>query len=255
MRIFKAYKLLAVLLLCGIISSCEYVDQGKSKINTEINTATETEITDIEQEQEQQEETIIKETTMLNPISEYQNYFFTKDGKLHGLKPDGQTEEIKVTETKDGEDVEIKLSDFFTKSGTLYFTVQESETTGEGEDQKTTTTEIFFKQFEGVVHKVEVLPTKPAVSRVQEDNGEFTIKNFTWNGKICSDVQNVAASSGIERFYLVDSFSYFAGFGLFFYVADGRYNDQHMIRDKGLYYWPVNRQSLHRVGMSEGVIW
>ena len=83
---------------------------------------------------------------------------------------------------------------------------------------------------------------------------EFIIENFDYEGTSCSDVKNIVIESGVERFFMVDGFSHFPGIGLFFNVSDGRYNETKMVRDKALYFWPVDKPSINIV-LDPGELW
>lgn len=188
---------------------------------------------------------------MLKPIPKHQNYFLSKEKKLFGLSENGVIPIILEDDKNSGE---IPLKDFFSKSGALYIHIQVITPSANTEEQPITT-DLYFKQnADGVISSIQDLPTRPTISRVQCDNGEFTIKNFTWNEKLCSDVVNVAVSSGIDRFFMCDGYAYFPGFGMYLNVSDGRYNDTHMVRDKGLYYWKVNQMVPERI-TEPGEIW
>jgi len=186
---------------------------------------------------------------MLKPIPTFQNYFIDSNKNLFGLSENGLTK----IELKKDDDTEIKPMDFFSKSGDLFLSVDESETI----DGEMIESIGYYKQSGGVVTSIQQLPTKPAISRSQLLNSEFSIENFDYQGKMCSDVKNLVEStpSGIERFFMVNGFAYFPEKGLFFNVADGRYNEIHRVREKGLYYWPSNRSAVDMVHAEDGEIW
>lgn len=204
-----------------------------------------------DQEEEDEEQIIITEeiTMNMNPIPEYQNYFLMEGNKLlFGLDEQGP----KPIEITDDEDNPILLTDFFIKKNDMYFTTEEIDNT---DPENPVVNEIYFKQEKGadVVESITTIPTLPKLSRSQLDNEEFSIKNFDYEGKMCSDVRN--ESIGNEaRFFLVNGFSHFPGIGMYINVEDGLYNDEHMVRDRALYFWPIDKTAVH-VSLPPGELW
>jgi len=185
---------------------------------------------------------------MIKPIAQHQNYYFTPaQKKIYGLTAEGVTDEIEIID-QDGEPV--KLIDFWTKNGELYFSVEEIDDSNQ-EDMQTKI--CYYKQDKsGKVSQLATEPTRPELHRVILENGEFSIKNFDYHGTICSDVKNeTQKDSGIERFLLVNGFSHFPGVGLFFNIAEGRPK----VRKTGLAFWPLKSQSYQYVKLPNGEIW
>ncbi len=78
------------------------------------------------------------------------------------------------------------------------------------------------------------------------DNGIYSVSNFDYEGTMCSDVRNTNLNVDEDydifvRFFLVNgAVAYVPGVGLYFHVQDGLYNETHMIRENGLYFWGLN---------------
>ncbi len=181
-------------------------------------------------------------------IPEYQNYFVTESGQLYGLDEQG----AKRINPVDEEETPITISDFFIKGGDVYFTVQDIDNT---DPENPVVNETYYKQKNGNAEIISSIPSKPGIVRVSLNNEEFTIENFDYQGKACSDVRNLVTESGLERFFMVDGSSHFPGIGLYINVSDGRYNERIMVRDKGLYFWPVDKPSMNIVIPGLGVLW
>ena len=231
----KIYSLLFIFLLSCNVAETESIIQNSEEEQT------------IEDQEEQEEEITTEEIKMIKPIPEYQNYFFTNNGALFGLDESGATR-INIT---DDEENPINIADFFIKKGDLYLIEITIDNT---DPENPVETEIYHKQSGGEVTTVTSLPTRPTLSRSQLNTEEFTIENFDYEGKMCSDVRNLKIESGVERFFMVDGFLYLPDVGLFFNVSDGRYNETTMVRDKALYFWPVNKPSINVV-LDPGKLW
>lgn len=189
---------------------------------------------------------ITQEDGMIKAIPVCKNYFLTESKKLYGLDEQG----AKLITVIDADDEPVNLTDFFVKSGDLYFSVQEIDDT---DPENPIVNDVYFKQSGETVSSISSLPTKPTLSRSQLDNSEFSIENFDYEGKMCSDTRNKTMGSSV-RVFLVNGYSHFPGIGLFINVADGLYNEQHMVREKGLYFWPIDRTAINKV-LDSGEMW
>ena len=182
---------------------------------------------------------------MIKPIETFDAYFSAVDGnkkKLFGLAAD----KITVIEVMDQDGDVVAINDFFTKGGALFISVDEVETTTtEATDSEGNMIDVesqmitahFYQQKNKNVIELESMPERPPLNRAHYDSKEFTITETKYDDKMHSDVKNVVASSGTERFFMVDGFYHFKGAGLFFNVAYGRYNDVLIVRRNGLYFW------------------
>jgi len=183
----------------------------------------------------------------MKPITEFQNYFFTDSNQLSGIAAD----DVEIITVVDNEDNPIQLFDFFSKSGDLYFHIKDQDNS---DPENPVTVDKYFCQSSGIISEITSLPDNPAISRSQFVNADYSIENFTYEGTLCSDVRNLLMESGIERFFMVDGYSLFEGAGFYFNVSDGRYNEETMVREPGLYFWPINRKGISRI-KEKGNIW
>jgi hypothetical protein len=179
---------------------------------------------------------------MIKPIKQYSAYFFAKTGKLYGLT-ESTIDTIDVID-QDGDD--IFVIDFFTKSGNLYFQILEDS---DGESSVH-----FYQQKQDKIAEIDVLPEKPVKTRAHYNSKEFTITDFKFEDEKCSDVKNIVTESGVERFFNVDGFYHFEGYGIFFNVKDGRYNEEIVVRDNGLYFWGINDKGIDYL-VGDGSLW
>jgi len=186
---------------------------------------------------------------MLKSIPRCQNYYFTSSGqkKIYGFTEGNVTPSLDIID-QDGEP--LMLTDFFAIGKDLYFTTQEVDNT---DPEILATKTVFYKQDKNdAVNKVASLPTKPELQRSSLSNPEFSIKDFDYQGQMCSDVNNITSvKTGPERFLLVNGYSYFTGIGLYFNIKKGRPK----VRKPGLAFWPVESVGYNYVKLPEGEIW
>ena len=198
---------------------------------------------------------------MIKSIKTYDAYFYAREMKrLFGIT-EKAIEKIEVID-QDGD--AVLINDFFKKGGVLYFSVNEIETVTEevenlktGKKEKVTVDKSvtkFYQQKETTISEIDELPEKPSLSRAHYDSKEFTITDFEYEKKPCTDVKNISRIAGIERFFMVDGFFHYAGSGMFFNVSDGRYDKDIMVREKGLYYWSLARSGIEYL-VGEGALY
>jgi len=211
-----------------------------------------------------------QEIVMLRPIAETNNYFLTQNNELYAMTKFGMyLQEIK-TEVNEP----LLLVDFFRKDFQSYFTILVYELVDNPDydssipesdpdyEEEKILQEIYFyyRQKNGQVFKIDVLPEKPIIERTEFDNGTFNISEFNYNGKICSDIWNKSLDTTptdhhFVRFFLVNgNVAFFQDYGIYFNVADGLYSDTVMVREKGLYYWGDGETSPIRLG-PDGELW
>ncbi len=175
-----------------------------------------------------------REDCNMKAVKIFPNYFYTDNGQLFGI--DSKTPERIEPIDQDGDLVDI--SDFFLKveksENVLYFSVNELV------DEKMTVK--FYKQLCGEISSVKTIPSAPVPARSKLKSENFTIEDFDYQGKACSDVKNRKTESGVERFFMVDGYVLIDG-GLVYNVSDGRYNDTIVVRKAGLYFWDAGKQT------------
>lgn len=192
---------------------------------------------------------------MIKPIKTYDAYFMSTDiVKLYGLESD----KITVIDVIDQDGDIITLKDFFTKSGVLYFATIENESQMIDDVETTIQVEHFYSQKDGKITELDSLPEKPTTNRAHYTSKEFTISDFDYKGKACTDVKNLTCASGIERFFMVDNFIHFDGKGIYFNVPDGRYavvdGSRNYVRIEGLYFWGVGIKPVEYL-VGDGSLW
>lgn len=189
---------------------------------------------------------IKQEEGMIKAIPVCQNYFLTESKKLYGLDEQG----AKIITVVDLNDDPVDLNDFFIKSGDLYFTIEEVDST---DPENPIVNYVYNKQSGNTVSTIKSLLSRPTLSRSQLSNSEFSIETNQWETKDVSDIRNKNMESSV-RVFLVNGFSHFPDIGLFVNVADGLYNENVMVRENGLYFWPINRSAINKV-LDSGEIW
>jgi hypothetical protein len=196
---------------------------------------------------------------MIKPIKTHDAYFFSNEKRLWGI----EEKQIKNIEVIDQDGDVVTINDFFTKSGSIYFQVTEIETEkteiedGKGNKEKVDVDKMIVRcycQKAGTITEISELPERPAANRSHLNTKEFSITDFDFEGKPCSDVKNLTRESGIERFFMVDGFYHYEGSGLFFAVSDGRYNEETVVREAGLYYWSTKNSGIEYLER-KGTFW
>lgn len=192
---------------------------------------------------------------MIKPVKTYDAYFMsTEIVKLYGLESD----KVTVIDVIDQDGDVIKMKDFFTKSGVLYFATIENEIQMIDDVETTIQVKHFYSQKDGKITELDSLPAKPTTSRAHYTSKEFTISDFDYKGKECTDVKNLTCNSGIERFFMVDAFHHFDGKGIYFNVSDGRYaivdGSRNYVRWEGLYFWGVGKKPVEYL-VGDGSLW
>lgn len=187
---------------------------------------------------------------MLASLPIYPKYFVDTNKKLFGLSDQGIIS-IPILDTN-GDTTTI--DDFFSVDGIIYIT---RTTTVEVEDPNnpgtfiTETLNTFYKQEDGIMSEVPNIPAKPTQGRKQLLSSEFTMEDFDYLGTLCTDIRNLYMSSGIERNYLVNAYCYITGYGLYFYIKEGR---DPVIRPEGLYFWPLAKPAIQKM-KDIGEVW
>lgn len=196
---------------------------------------------------------------MPEPIPTYQNYFYDESKKLYGIDSDPYNRLVLIP-LLNSQGKTIPLTDFFSKDGALYFTVTiQVQSVDENDDPIVDEFGnpvmedkiLYYKQENGKLTNEVSVPARPAQGRKQLNNSEFTIINNTYDGQDVSDLRNIAIGSGIERFLLLNAYSYFPGECLFFYVKEGR---EPVRPDESLYVWHIDKPSVQRIA-EKGEIW
>lgn len=198
---------------------------------------------------------------MLKAIKESPNYFIKDTKQLFSIDSHG----VNTIPILNEDDNAIELVDFFRKSSESFFTIKtyseidnpDYDPLEEPQSQPEKIYEeiiTFYKQVDEEVSKIDLLPNKPPVSRTQYTSQTFTIENDDYEGTMVSDVRNETMGSE-ARFFLVNgAAAYVPEVGLFFHVQDGLYDDTHMVRENGLYFFPENRKSVQKINTT-GVLW
>lgn len=190
----------------------------------------------------------------LNPIENYDCYFITKENKnLYGISSGG----ITLIIVKDKYDNVIKLTDFFIKNKSMYFSFRVVEETNDKDEEGNKIiidTIIHCKQTGEEISQVETIPDKPNLNRIDEFKSEyFIIKSIKYEGGVYTDIENLTCISGIERFELVNNHLQIDDIGLVFNVVIGR-GEELDIRNRGLYFWGNERKGVEYL-IGEGDMW
>lgn len=181
---------------------------------------------------------------MIKSIPNFQNYFLSKDNnRLFGLSADGPQEII----ISNVDESPMVFKNFFRVQDIIYVHVSEMDLT---DPENPVTVDKYYSQLAGEVKSIEGLPVIPGSVRSVYTSEEFTLSTFDYQGTDYTDVHNLATESGTDRNGMIDGFCHIQGVGLYFNVSDSG----GAIKPPALYYWPLNRSSVHKV-LDVGRVW
>lgn len=186
----------------------------------------------------------------MQPIPAYQNYFFDDNKNVFGISEEGLT----PVKFLDNSGQETEVNDFFSVNGKYYITVKSMQETEELDEEGSPVMEeisTYYEQSNNTIQEVQSIPARPVQGRKQLNNSEFTITDNEYKGTPVSDLRNLFMNSGIERFLLLNAYSYIQGVGLWIYVKEGR---EPVRPSESLYFWPVDKPSMQKM-KEKGEIW
>lgn len=189
---------------------------------------------------------------IISPVPSAEFYYFTIGKQLSGYIEGGEALDIitmSVTIKQDGfADIvqSFSFSDFFKIDSIIYFSaIIDGETK-------------YMSQFAGVVSIIDVsaYPVRPVKTRIEMNNGRYSVVSGTWSIYNISDVRNITTGSGIARTSMVTGWrmvtDYYGQTGMFFVCDDLGVT---MPLTSGLYFYPENRMSPEKVNSEAGEMW
>jgi len=182
---------------------------------------------------------------VVDPVPAGEFYYFTDTKSLFYFHDQLLSQiTMHVTTSETGQpDVSQNFNciDFFKIGNVIYFSANYDGTVR------------YYSQENGVVSEIEALPEKPAIARVEMNNGHFSITSGYYGEIPISDTMNITAGSGTWRNIMVNNYHYctFSSFlGMFIEVHD----DEVIARESGLYFWQESLKSTIKVKDS-GRMW
>lgn len=200
---------------------------------------------------------------MIKAIKECDGYFFNEENKkLYGINGT----EIGQIDVIDQDGDVVKLKDFFVKSKTLNFMVEEYEQVEvkDKESKETITVnqavEKYYSQKNESISENKNWTEKPEKTKQQIKHSKFSVSTIEYKknpqapgvqiSEVLNEDKNV--NTGCERFGTVDGIMMVEGSGLWFSTPDGRKSEKVVARWEGLYYWGINRKNVDLVIKGSG---